>query len=273
MLPYLFCAALWFAEEQPLQISVSSNPPLPPQSLLRNGSFEDAEGGRPRYWSWGTAMPENFEAAWTKEGRGGSHCIVVRSKSEEMSGYWSQSVDVEPDRQYLLTGWYRLLGGRLLVYAHGRAAGQNLDARFYAGSPVQAVLVPEFLKPEYVIGGSPDQWQPFKLTFRVPPGMKAIAISAGMYFTPGVVWFDDFSLTPAETTLQVQVTSQDAIKRVTLVRLDTSATLWDSGELTGQKQHRFEATIPGVPTDASYEVAVHLADGRVARQRYPQGEQ
>jgi hypothetical protein len=169
---------------------------------IKNPSLEDGRDGRPLGWRFGTAEPAEFVADWGPGGRTGK-CLHLTARSGKMSGYWGQTVPVEPGKSYVLQGYYRLAGGKLLCYVHGStpvAGGDrvSVDARFYRASMHNHWLTPVFLAPDVLAGPKPDVWYPFEVRFKVPPPMRAVSVSLGMYFTPGEVWFDDLSL--VETT-------------------------------------------------------------------------
>lgn len=254
-----------------LEVRLEAEPPLPVPNLLQNPGFEEGADGEPSHWRWSTARPENFQVAWAQEGRTGKRSLYIRALSGVMSGYWSQSVPVEPGIPYLLRGWFRLGGGKILVYVHARAPdGRVLDERFYAESLRSLFLVPVFLKPQHVKGPLPDRWYPFRLRFIPPPGLRAVSVSAGMYFTAGEVWYDDFSLQRATTTLRVEVKSPGDLRRVQVVAVREEGkeeVLFDSGPLPPETRS-FSRSLPDAPTDAVYLLRVSTADGRTVERRW-----
>ncbi len=253
-----------------VKVAVSSVPPLPRPNLLVNGDFEAGRDGQPDSWRWATAMPENFRVGWVREGRNGSRCIKVHAFSGAMSGYWSQVVDVQPQQTYVLHGWYRLAGGKILIYAHTRTKRHNLDARFYAGLGLDASLVPVFVRPEYVVGGAPDMWSPFRLEFTVPEGIKKVAISLGMYFAPGTAWFDDVVLTEGRVTLRVDVQADEPLAKVELINAaaDKPMAIWATEQFEDGGR-RLGTEIPNLPADGIYLVRAVTKSGRVVEKTYP----
>jgi hypothetical protein len=257
----LLAVPCWAAE-----IQVSSDPPLPAPNLIANGGFEEGEGDLPAQWHWGTAAPDNFETQWTDRGHTGK-AVYLKAQTGSMSGYWGQTVAVQPDTDYVMTGWFRLRGGKLLCYVHAApAGGPSLNERFYQLSLLNHALVPVFLKPEYM-RGLPDQWQPFRLPFHVPEKLTSVAVSAGMYFAAGEVLYDDFRLFRATTDLQVKVQAPEGLAQVQVLAGDRKEPLFDSGPLKGDKQ--FERKLPGVSTETVYHVVVTTADGRQITRDYP----
>lgn len=250
---------------QAADIQITADPPLPAVNILANPGFEEGANGRPAAWTFGTASPDNFVTAWPAEGRTGS-AVYCKALSGSMSGYWNQSVRLEPDTDYRLAGWYHLRGGKLLVYVH--AAPPTLNERFYATSMWNHFLVPVFLKPAYV-RGAPDTWQPMKLEFHTPAGLTAASVSLGMYFTAGEVWYDDFCLQVAKTTLKLKVSDAADLRSVE-VRSVGGQVVYASGMLPAGTRS-VEHVCPGVSTESSYVVSVIDANGRTTTLRYPAG--
>lgn len=268
----LLTCGIWLAAVAALELGLSAEPGLPVPNLLQNPGIEEAQDGLPASWRWGTAVPENFEVGRVAPGRNGGHCLWVRAKTGVMSGYWGQSVAVEPGLAYTLRGWFRLAGGRLLAYVHAGTDTVSLDERFYAESLANIFLVPVFLKPEYVAGARPHQWYPLALDFTPPTGMTAVAVSVGMYFTAGEVWYDDLAVTRATTRLTASARGDEDVRRAVLITKGGDELLWDSGEFPPGTR-AFEQAIEAAPTDAVYVLRVTTAGGRLLERSYPGGEQ
>lgn len=252
-----------------VQVTVTSDPPLPPPNLIRNPAIEEGQGKQPAHWRWSTAIPENFTVGWTAGGRRGK-CLYIRSKSGVMSGYWSQSVRVEPGVRYRLSAYYRLASGRILAYVHGGAGDKRLDERFYASAAQMNFLVPTFLRAEYLRGPRPDRWYPLRVDFTPPPGVRAVTVSLGMYFAAGEVWYDDARLYRATAALTVMVRSDEDLARVTVHRHGEGNTMvWDSGPLK-KGTRKLQHTIPDAPADATYAVTVTTASGTRVERMYPE---
>jgi len=251
-------------------LCITSEPPLPVPNLLDNGGFEEGSEGAPGGWRFTTAMPNNFSATWRNDGRTGK-CLHVENASSAMSGYWNQTVEVKPQTDYLLTGWFRLASGKLLCYVHGQGPdGRGVDARFYAGSMVNRFLVPVFLKREYLSGTDPEQWYPFRLPVTTGPGMTRITVSLGMYFEAGEVSYDDFRLVRATTDMRIQIRAgKEGIAHVKLLAEGETAPLFDSGPLPAGTV-TFEKTLRGIATDKHYILEAWLPTGEVLRRSYPE---
>jgi hypothetical protein len=148
-----------------------------------------------------------------------------------------------------------------------------VDQRYYRGSLRGHWLAPVFLPPEARAGPDPQQWYPFEIKAAIPPPMKAIGLSLGIYFTPGEAWFDDIWAGVAETDLHVSVKAGpvEGLERVTVRNAAGAKPVFDSGLLRGAPS--FETIVKAQPTDAEYEVEATLADGKVVRQHYPATEE
>ena len=257
-------------------IKISSDPALPTPNLVQNPDLEQGADGKPLGWSFITATPDNFQTGWQEGGRSGK-CLWAKALSGKMSGYWNTTVAVEAGRTYFLQGYYRLGGGRILCYVHSTITGPDgkqvsVDERFYRSSLRGHWLSPVFLPPDCLSGPAPEQWQPLSLKVPVPagPAVKAVAISLGIYFTPGEAWFDDIWFGRAETDLQVSVAPApgEALKRVIVRKVGSEKPVFDRA--LADATTPFSTQIANQPADAEYEVEVTLADGRVVRQRYPE---
>jgi len=254
-------------------IRIETTPPV--VNLAPNPHFETGRDGQPDGWRFSTAVPEIFHSAWTDGGRTGK-CLKVQATSGKMSGYWNAIVPVVPGKRYRFSGWYRIEGGRILCYVHARKRLPKqhktvvLDERFYAGSFRQHWLAPVFLPPEALPGPKPDQWYPFDVVFTAPAPLTAAGISLGMYFTPGIAFFDDVFFGPAETTLDISVTAEagDRIRRVIVTSPGHPKPLADSGVLD-PPQTKCELRAPRVPTNSPATVRVTLESGRAQTRTWP----
>lgn len=255
-------------------INVTADPSVSARNSVRNPHIEQGRNGQPAEWRFSTAIPENFETAWRQGGRSGK-CLWLKAASGKMSGYWNQSMPVVPGQTYLFRGWYRLGGGRILCYAHGRKRTENgrsvaIDKRFYAGSLRNHWLVPVFLPPDALMGPDPTKWFPFEVKVPVPDGLTAIALSVGMYFTAGEVAYDDIELVPLTVRLEIAVHlgPGEQARRVLVTRtgavkpiLDVALPAGGSGDLT--------YILPHEPLPGPWHIAVTLRDGGTVEKTFP----
>ncbi|NOY82197.1 MAG: hypothetical protein GXP31_14460 [Kiritimatiellaeota bacterium] len=249
-----------------LELRITATPAV--QNLAPNPCFELGRDDRPAGWSFGTAVPDIFQSAWTDGGRTGK-CLRVQATSGKMSGYWNAPVPLVSGRRYRFSGWYRIKGGRILCYVHARKRlpkeykTVTLDERFYAGSFRQHWLVPVFIPPDALPGPKPDQWYRFDIVFTAPAPLTGASISLGMYFTPGLAFFDDVFFGPAETTLDISATTDatDRVRRIVVMAPGHSKPLADTGGLE-PFQTECELRVPHVPTDTPITVRVTLESGR-----------
>lgn len=267
--------ALMAASAHAAEIHISGNPPLPVPNLLTNPDLEQGQDNQPTGWRFSTARPDIFEYGWAPEGRSGK-CLWIKAYSGEMSGYWSQSFPVQPGRRYLLKGYFRLLTGKILIYAHssvtqpdGRAIA--VDERFYRGTARGHWLVPVFLPPEALSGPDPLTWQPFRLLVHIPEPLLALALSLGLYFQAGEAYFDDLWAGLAETdlTIAVKAAPGEKLQKIIVTRKESPQPIFVSPALPAEAQS-FETLLKSQPTDDVYSVAVTLADGRTLQKQYPE---
>lgn len=265
MLAILLCLLSLAAPALAADVQISADPPLPVANLLANPGFEEGTGDQPAGWKFGTASPDNFVTAWAAEGHAG-RAVYCKALSGSMSGYWAQGVRLQPETDYRLTGWFRLRGGKLLAYVH--APPPTLNERFYATSMYNHFLVPVFLKADFM-RGAPDTWQPLRMDFRTPAGLGGASVSLGMYFAAGEVWYDDFSLQGAKTTLKLRVRDDEDLRSVQ-VTTAAGEVVYDSGPLAPGTRS-LEHDCPGVSTEGSYAVVVTGTNGKTTTTRYPEG--
>lgn len=266
----LLASCAWAAE-----IHMSGNPPLPVPNVLTNPDMEQGQDNQPTGWRFSTARPDIFEYGWKPEGRSGK-CLWLKAHSGEMSGYWSQSFPVQPGRRYLLKGYFRLLAGKILIYAHSSVKlpdGQEraVDERFYRGTARGHWLVPVFLPPEALGGPDPLTWQSFRLLVSIPEPLSALTLSLGLYFQAGEAYFDDLWAGPAETdlTLSVKAAPDETLQKIIVTRKESSQPVFVSPALPAEAK-AFETLLKSQPTDDVYTVAVTLADGRTIQKQYPE---
>jgi hypothetical protein len=208
LLVFVLLQTTWlFAEDAPYaNMRVES---VPATNLVRNSSMEWGSDDQPAHWTFDSGQPENFEAKWVDGGRTGKRSLWLKAKTGKMSGYWKQVISVEPGQTYLFKGYYRLGGGRMLVWISGGGTLPDktpvvVDERFEAQSSHGHWLEPVFLPPEALSGPDPNLWFPFQVKVTVPIPVKHLAFNVGMFFTPGEVWFDDLWAGLAETGLVQQ---------------------------------------------------------------------
>ncbi len=280
MLVYVVIAALAFglqAGAGAAEIGVDAHPPLPVANLVQNPGVEAGNGAAPEAWRFNTALPENFVTGWVDGGRTGK-CLWMQEKTAKMSGYWSQAVPVEAGKTYLFKGQYRLAGGKMLCYVHGRApapggSSVSVDERFYKGTMRGHWLVPVFLPADCLGGPDPARWYPFTLKVKIPAGLERVSFSLGIFFQAGEAWFDDLWAAPAETELAVTVKAAEgeSLRRVVVRQEGARQPVLDSGPLPAGTRD-FSRKLPGLATDAVYGVDATLNDGRTVTARYPKTE-
>lgn len=258
-----------------VELSITAEPPLPVANQVRNPGAENGRDGLPEDWSFTTARPDIYHTGWVDGGRGGK-CLWARCRTSEMSGYWSQSVPVTAGFKHRFSGWYRLASGRLMCYAHGRATlpdgrSRTIDQRVYQGTMRGHWLAPVFLAPEALGGPDPAVWYPFRIEVEVPEGFTSLTFSAGLYFQPGEVWFDDLFAGLARTTLLpvVKAGEGETLRRVVVRQAGVDKPLHDTRDLPAGTRE-WPLRLADLPTDAIYQVEATLTDGRTLRRSYPE---
>lgn len=257
-----------------VEIQLSSDPPLPVANLAQNPGMEEGQDDQPAHWRWGTATPDNFVTEWADTGQTGARSLYLKAHSGKMSGYWSQAVEVEPGREHVFKGFYRLGGGRILCRVHGKAQqGAELaqvDERVYFGSMRGHWLVPVFIPEEALAGADPEEWYPFRVAAKIPEELRSVSLSVGMYFTPGEVSFDDVWFGLARTTLKVKIEAgEDQLKEIRIWSDQREEPLFASPE-GASLPATFEKVLEDVPADAVYRVGVTTADGQRTARDYPE---
>jgi len=266
-----------------VEIDVTTDPPLQAANLVQNPDIEQVDGEAPAGWSFSTATPSNFTIGRAEgEGRNGSAALHLLAHDSVMSGYWAQTVGVKPG-DYVFRGWYRTTGGRLLMYAHGSNTevepSVGVDARAYYGSSVASFLVPVFIPYEALAGADPGTYYPFSVAVNIPEGLEYLALSMGMYFTPGEIWFDDVWFGPAQVDLKITVAGEGKqLASVTVLQDGTEEPVYSSEDDPRCPPGRpltepFEATVEGISSGGSYTIIAGTADGDVHRVRFPREDE
>lgn len=197
ILPLLLHAV--FADEPNAKNKVNTTPTSQPAvNLVKNPSVEDGVD-QPEHWSFGTGQPSNFQTRWVEGGRTGKKCLWLKSHTGRMSGYWYQDIGVESGKTYMFRGYYRIGGGRMLIWIKGEAETPDglkaiVDQRYTVSSSFGHWLTPVFLPLSVLSGPNPNVWYPFEVKAAVPAPVKELRFNVGMYFAPGELWFDDLSV-------------------------------------------------------------------------------
>jgi hypothetical protein len=275
--PFVLLLIAIVAVAWPAQITIKGSPELPVPNLVANPGLEQGTGDTPANWSFTTARPDNFETGWTAHGRSGK-CLWIKAKTGVMSGYWGQNVPVQPGKSYLFKGFYRLAGGKILLYAHNSLAlpdGRRVavDERFFRGTMRGHWLVPVFLPPDALGGPDPNAWFPFSLRVNVPDPMQSVSLSLGLYFTPGEAWFDDLwaGLAQTDLTISVKAAPGETLKGVMVTRSNSDKPAFTSPALAAGATS-FDTVLKAQPTDERYTVTVMLGGGKTVQQSYPAAE-
>jgi len=148
------------------------------QNLLINGSFEDGvEPSTPVGWSRGTDLGGASLTWESTVARDGFWSVRVSNPTENES-WWYQIITLEPNRNYLFSGWIKTDS-----VAHTRGA---VDA----GANLCLLSTP--LRTAPLIGT--NDWTYVRLVFNSGPTGRVVVcarLGHGAGWTTGTAWFDD----------------------------------------------------------------------------------
>ena len=226
----------------PLAADPAAAPSAPAPNVLKNGDLETA----PAAADW---QQRNYtgkaELAYVKKGRGGGSCLEI-SSTVGADTSWYQDIPVQPDSDYLISGWIKTdsvkgaTGALLEIHSLGGAQPKS--------APVTAT----------------SDWQ--QVSFKISTG-KQDKISLNLLFggwghSTGTAWFDDLACTKigASTGGSVAGSSGDlpAIAR-TFARLATPTQLTALNTLLASKPSATARTIAdGLRNPSKPKVAENL---------------
>ena len=258
-------------------INISVAPSQPDANVVRNADLSEHDGDQPADWEFSSAVPDNFVADWSSEGRPGPGSLHILTRTGKMSGYWQQLVPVKPGESVMVEGWLRLTGGKLLMWLTGSplqpdGTRAKFDERYYAQSMKTFFLAPVWIKREYLRGPDPDEWFLVHKAITIPEGMEALKVGFGSYFEAGEMWVDDIYCGPALADVEVSVTGGEAeadrITRVEIMSIPGPALVHDFGEIAPVAQWSSKAT--GLDASLDLIVRVTTAGGaRTAQRVFP----
>jgi hypothetical protein len=187
-------------------------------NLVQNGDFEDLQNDQAKNWSFSSANPEIFKLSFPTEKTRG-HIAQMDVSSAVMSGYFNQSIAVQPHTDYRFSALTRLSGGKILIYLHGGQDKTSLDTRIYVESLQGNPLVPLFWDRKWIQGSASTPnpgkglvrtfladvgvWQPVALDFNSGE-LSSVTVSLGAYFESGQYAFDDVSIVALPATSDPQ---------------------------------------------------------------------
>jgi hypothetical protein len=168
------------------------------EDLIANAGAEDGTDA-PDAWRFGTAWPDSFTGDWSSDAASGKRSLHIVSRTNGMSAYWGQTVQLKPGTKYILKVRTKIASGRVLIYVHNG----DLNERLYCATAVPSPLVPVFVKPEWIKDARVDsryvragEWFTAELRFASGKG-GAARVSLGSYFLEGEMFFDDVTLEEA----------------------------------------------------------------------------
>lgn len=154
---------------------------LPAQNLVRNESFENAQGNRPRGWrteTWGGQA----DFSYPQPGRTGERSVGIASQAGADAA-WATTVTVDPFARYRLSGWIKTEA--VEPVQGGRGALLNIHGLEGAATPA--------------ITGTRD-WTRVEVEFDVDDQtqLQINCLFGGWGRARGRAWFDDIALEKLE---------------------------------------------------------------------------
>lgn len=154
--------------------------PKPSENLLKNSSFEELEGDKPKSWKVGMYGGKAQHSVDTTVAHSGKNSVKIVS-TDGADASWLTEVPLDPNSNYELTGWIKL--DNLSTSRGGKGAMLELH-NLNGAQPATAA-----------IKGTAD-WNQFKLSFS-SGSQKTVIINllyGGWGFATGTAWWDDVSL-------------------------------------------------------------------------------
>ncbi|NGO39378.1 alpha-N-arabinofuranosidase [Limisphaera ngatamarikiensis] len=154
---------------------------LPAQNLVRNESFENAQGNRPRGWrteTWGGQA----DFSYPQPGRTGERSVGIASQAGADAA-WATTVTVDPFARYRLSGWIKTEA--VEPVQGGRGALLNIHGLEGAATPA--------------VTGTRD-WTRVEVEFDVDDQtqLQINCLFGGWGRARGRAWFDDIALEKLE---------------------------------------------------------------------------
>ncbi|HEU4509026.1 MAG TPA: hypothetical protein VFR78_12345, partial [Pyrinomonadaceae bacterium] len=156
---------------------VTTAAPATCSALVQNGSFEVESGGNSAY-NWSVPFIPGVEFSRDENHAHSGTSSGKISSATETDAYFTQEVRVQPDTQYLLTGWIKTENVASGVGAYFSLYGTVIHSELRFGT---------------------TDWTRVALSFNSGPRTwVTIAAALGYSLTPskGTVWFDDVRLLP-----------------------------------------------------------------------------
>jgi hypothetical protein len=220
--------------------SAELNTPEVASNLLSNGSFEEGDYSpieSPPYWTWDAWQPTAIFAWDDTEATTGSKSVKIDAPTPN-DARWIQTVDVEPNTWYFLSGWIKTDNvGHTSDFVD---AGANLS------------LFGTYERSAGVFGS--QDWTRNSLLFNSGDD-EQVTIGARLGYwsgtTTGTAWFDDLQLTPI-----VPMDPHPRWKILVLVYESVDFTFTDS---TGS-EHRFVSTLTEEEKERTVTAATRFAE-------------
>jgi len=214
-----------------------------PANLLTNGSFEQGQfspNSLPSGWSWNSWARTAIHVWDETETRDGARSVKIISPSSD-DAQWVQSVPVEPNKPYYLSGWVKTND-----VAH---SSETVDA----GANIS--LLNSWTSSPGVLGTR--DWMRTGVLFNSESnGQITVAARLGFYggTTTGTAWFDDIKLTPV-----VPLSPHPSWRILVLIYRDTDFSYIDSSGT----QHHVVASMTQYEVDQAANAARQFVENDI----------
>ncbi len=145
------------------------------QNLIQNPEFEKIN---PVYWKKAIWSGENIDFSFDEAGRNSGNAVAISSKNGANAA-WYTTVDVEPQTDYVLSGWLKT------------KKVHNIDGK-------GALIVMDFDQQNATVLTGSNDWTKVEQTFNSGNRSKVnvYCLLGGWGEATGKVWFDNISIMP-----------------------------------------------------------------------------
>ncbi|USN99476.1 MAG: family 43 glycosylhydrolase [Phycisphaeraceae bacterium] len=160
----------------PIEAVRTPVPTLIRTHMIYNGSFDEADGDRPRNWGPQTWAGTATFTSPADEGRGGSPCVKITTGNADAA--WSTYAVVQPNERYRVSGWIKT---------------QNVQAN--SGRGVQFNISEIFTARSEALTGTND-WTYIEFEFQndLSEDLVVNCLFGGWGQSSGTAWFDDVKI-------------------------------------------------------------------------------
>lgn len=240
-------------------IEVSPDTKFGTTNILVNPDFEEGNLG----WNANTARPDLFAYEISNHAVSGEKSAYIRAFDGLMSGYWSQSVNLNPGEKYKYSFWGDIRKGYMLCYV----SGSGLDRRKYLSSYYDDVHYPVFLKADHMENLALPGWNKYSFEFVNSKNVEKAAVHLGIYFSKGEAYYDNvyFGIDTVKFGIKVKSNNNSIARIEVMDDLGTKVFEKNYSDSGREREEWFN-----VPADASHlEIVAYDGDGSMSRLLYP----